>query len=68
MQRHFNVIVPMACPHCRTELLLTLDEVREQRSVTCALCGTTIVLRPEDLSAPPTTDPVEPMPDAFLEA
>ncbi len=52
MQKHFNILVPLACPHCRTELLLTLDQVHEERSIRCALCGTTIVLRPEDLPAP----------------
>jgi len=68
MQRHFNIIVPMACPHCRTELLLTLDQVHEQRSISCALCGTTIVLRPEDLPAPAEASPAAAAPDAFLEA
>ena len=68
MQRHFNVFVPMACPHCRTELILTLDEVQEQRSVSCALCGTTILLRPEDLPAPSAGPPADGMPDIFLEA
>jgi len=53
MQKHFNIFVPMACPHCRTELLLTLDQVHEEKSIRCALCGTTIVLRPEDLPDPP---------------
>jgi hypothetical protein len=68
MQRHFNVIVPLACPHCRTELLLTLDEVHEQRSISCALCGTTILLRPEDLPAPAASSPDAPAPGDFLEA
>ncbi len=68
MQRHFNVIVPLACPHCRTELLLTLDEVHEQRSISCALCGTTILLRPEDLPAPAANPPAATAPDVFLEA
>jgi len=52
MQRHFNIFVPMACPHCRTELLLTLDQIHEEKSIRCALCGTSIVLRAEDLPAP----------------
>jgi len=49
VQRHFNIFVPSACPHCRTELLLTLDQIHEERSIRCALCGTVIILRPEDL-------------------
>jgi len=68
MQRHFNVIVPMACPHCRTELLLTLDQVHEQQSIRCALCGTTIILRPEELSASAAASPAAPAPTVFLEA
>jgi len=68
MQRQFNIIVPMACPHCRTELLLTLDQVHEQRSITCALCGTTINLRPEEFPAPAATSPVARTPDIFIEA
>ena len=67
MQRHFNIIVPTACPHCRTELLLTLDQVHEERSIRCTLCGTTIVLRTQDLPAP-AAHPAAAMPDAFLEA
>lgn len=60
MQRHFNIIVPMACPHCRTELLLTLEQVHAERSIRCSLCGTTIILRPEELPGadlPPKADP-----------
>lgn len=52
MQRRFNIFVPLACPHCRTELLLTLDQIHEEKSIRCALCGTTIVLRPEGLPTP----------------
>jgi len=68
MQRHFNIIVPMACPHCRTELLLTLDQVHEERSIRCSLCGTTIILRSEDLPASAAASPAARTPDAFLEA
>ena len=59
MQRRHNIFVPLACPHCRTELLLTLDQVHEERSIRCSLCGTTIVLRPEVLSTPATQSPTE---------
>ncbi|KPJ75424.1 MAG: hypothetical protein AMK72_10175 [Planctomycetes bacterium SM23_25] len=65
MQRHFNIFVPLACPHCRTELLLTLDQVHEEKSICCALCGTTIVLRPEDLPVPAHQTPE---PSEFLPA
>jgi len=68
MQRRFNIIVPMACPHCRTELLLTLDQVHREQSITCALCGTAIVLRPEDMPAPAEASPDAPAPDTFPEA
>ena len=57
MQRRFNVFIPSACPHCRTEILLTLDQVHEEKSIRCALCGTTIVLRPDDLPVPPRHAP-----------
>ncbi len=68
MQRRFNIIVPMACPHCRTELLLTLDQVHEERCIRCSLCGTTIILRPEELPASAATSPAARAPGVFLEA
>ena len=52
MQRRFNIFIPLACPQCLTELLLTLDQIHEERSVRCSLCGTTIVLRPEVMLTP----------------
>ncbi|HUU11840.1 MAG TPA: hypothetical protein VM431_15045 [Phycisphaerae bacterium] len=57
MQQHFNVFIPLACPHCRTELLLTLDQVHEERSIQCSMCGTTIVLRSDGLPMPPARTP-----------
>jgi len=60
MQRRFNVIVPMACPHCRTELLLTLEQLHTERRITCSLCGTTIVLRPEEMPATDVLAKAEP--------
>ncbi|MBL7140264.1 MAG: hypothetical protein ISS74_05075 [Planctomycetes bacterium] len=65
MQRHFNILVPSACPHCRTELLLTLDQIHAERSIRCSLCGTTIILRPENLPAA-AKPPVAAHPDVFL--
>ena len=65
MQRRFNIFIPLACPHCRRELLLTLDQVHEEKSVRCALCGTTIVLQPED---PPAPAHHAPEPGKFLQA
>jgi len=59
MRRAFNVIVPTACPHCRTELLLTLEMFHEERTIRCSLCGTTIRLRPEALSVPPVRQDAE---------
>jgi transcription elongation factor Elf1 len=52
MQRHFNVTFPLACPHCLTEILATLDEVQEQRSIQCSSCGTDVELKAEDLALP----------------
>ena len=28
MQKYFNVTFPLACPHCLTEMLATLDNVQ----------------------------------------
>jgi len=65
VQRHFNILVPSACPHCRTELLLTLDQIHEERSIRCSLCGTTIILRPENVPEP-ARRPVAVHPDVYL--
>jgi len=52
MARHFNMLVPLACPHCLTELLVTLEQVQDEESVQCARCGTVVALQPEDLPVP----------------
>jgi predicted Zn finger-like uncharacterized protein len=58
MQKRFNILVPLACPHCLAELMLTLDQVQQEESVRCTSCGTTIDLNiemclpPEALPAP----------------
>jgi predicted Zn finger-like uncharacterized protein len=57
MQRRFNILVPLACPQCLTELVLTLDQIHEERSVRCSRCGATIILRPEFMPPPATQAP-----------
>jgi|WetSurMetagenome_2_1015567.scaffolds.fasta_scaffold04391_5 transcription elongation factor Elf1 len=52
MQRHFNVTFPLACPHCLMEMLATLDEVEERRTIHCSSCGTDVDLKAEDLALP----------------
>jgi predicted Zn finger-like uncharacterized protein len=47
MQRRFNILVPLSCPHCQAELMSTLDQLQREESVRCAWCGTTIELRNE---------------------
>jgi transcription elongation factor Elf1 len=53
MQRRVNILVPFGCPHCDNELLITLDQVHEERMVWCSRCNTMVPLRPEDLTAAP---------------
>jgi transcription elongation factor Elf1 len=57
MQRHFNVTFPLACPHCLSEILITLDEVGEQRSIQCSSCGTDVELQAENLILPSMIHP-----------
>jgi len=68
VQRHVNLFVPLACPHCHAELLTTLDNIQEQASIRCVRCGTVIELQPEDF-APPGEFPSPPQYESFwLEA
>ena len=52
MDKPLNVFVPMACPHCLAELLPTLDDIQEERTIQCSRCGTTVELHPEDVPTP----------------
>ena len=52
MDRPLNVFVPMACPHCLADLLPTLDDIQEERTIRCSRCGTEVELRPEDVPMP----------------
>ena len=53
MPRHINLTIPLACPHCRTEIPATLDDVQEGATIECSACRTAIDLRPENLPMPP---------------
>jgi transcription elongation factor Elf1 len=53
MQRRVNVTIPLACPHCLAELLVTLDDIQQEATLQCDRCGTAIELRPERLPARP---------------
>jgi transcription elongation factor Elf1 len=52
MQKHFNVTVLLACPHCLAEIITTVDEVREGQPVHCPECGTDVELKIEGLALP----------------
>ena len=52
MQKRFNILVPLACPHCQAELLTTLDQVQQELFVRCTGCGTTIEFPNEALPPP----------------
>ena len=52
MQRHVNVTVPLACPHCLAEIYTTLDDAREEPRLQCSQCGTDVELKAEDLVLP----------------
>jgi predicted Zn finger-like uncharacterized protein len=56
MQKRFNILVPLACPHCLAELMPTLDQVQQEESVRCASCGTTVDLHVE-MRPPPESLP-----------
>jgi transcription elongation factor Elf1 len=51
MQKHVNLTIPLACPHCLAEMLTTLDEVQQESAIQCAACGTSVELHPESLPA-----------------
>jgi transcription elongation factor Elf1 len=53
MQKHANVTIPLACPHCLAELLATLDQIEAKATLRCAACRTAVELRPENLPMPP---------------
>ena len=57
MQRRANVTIPLACPHCLEELLVTLDCLQPEATLQCDRCGTPIELRPERLPARPMSWP-----------
>jgi predicted Zn finger-like uncharacterized protein len=56
MQRRANVCVTLACPRCLSELVVTLDQVHEERTVRCPTCGIPVELEPADLGIPPAPD------------
>jgi len=58
MQRQCNVLAALACPVCRDELLLTLDQVHEESAIRCPSCGTTVPLRDGAEVPPPAYIPV----------
>ena len=49
MQRRVNVSATLACPQCRGELVVTLEQVQEEHVVHCPSCGLPVTLEPEDL-------------------
>ena len=51
MQKRLNLTIPLACPHCLAEMLTTLDEVRQESTIRCAACGTSVELHPDSLPA-----------------
>ena len=53
MKGHLNMTIPLSCPHCRAELLTTLDNVLQEVAIQCLQCGTRVDLRSEDLPTPP---------------
>ncbi|MBM4018414.1 MAG: hypothetical protein FJ288_08840 [Planctomycetes bacterium] len=57
MQRRLNLTIPLACPHCLAELLMTLDDLQRETSIRCPECRTAFDLRPEDLPMPPIYEP-----------
>jgi transcription elongation factor Elf1 len=57
MQRHVNVTIPLACPHCLTELLATLDDVQQEQTIRCSACGTDVELRAKDHLPLPAVEP-----------
>jgi len=52
MQKHVNVTVPLACPHCSADMLTTIDEVEQESAIQCATCGTSVELHPDNLFIP----------------
>jgi len=39
-------------PHCAAELLPTLDDIQDERTIRCSACGTEVELHPDDLPIP----------------
>ena len=60
MQRRVNVLVPFACPHCGSEMTVTLDQIQEEESVWCARCNTMVSLHQEALFGLPMPEPPPP--------
>jgi uncharacterized Zn finger protein len=52
MSKPINVTIPLACPHCLTELLTTYEDVQQEATIHCAECGTLVELTPEKLPLP----------------
>jgi predicted Zn finger-like uncharacterized protein len=52
MQKRVNVTVPLACPHCLTEIFISLDDVRAEPRLQCSRCGTDVELKAEDMVLP----------------
>ena len=49
MQKHVNVMLLLACPHCLAELTTTVDDVQQEANIQCPQCGTRVELHPDDL-------------------
>ena len=60
MQRRVNVLVPFACPHCNSEMTITLDQWADEKPVWCARCRTMVSLREETLLGVPPPEPPQP--------
>ena len=56
MQRRANVCVTLACPQCRGELVVTLDQVHDEHTVRCPTCGLPVELEAADLGIPLAPD------------
>jgi len=56
MQQRLNLTAILACPHCRSELVVTLDQVHEEHVVRCHNCGLPVELEAEQLGPPPGSD------------
>ena len=61
MQRRVNILVPFACPHCDSEMTVTLDQIQEAKFVWCARCNTMVSLREEVLFGASVPEPPQPV-------